>query len=84
VGWAERARRQGLSTPDVNPVPVIVEITLRLRADGRMEIGGPLDDPVAFLGLLELAKERYADIRRRPKPAVVGAAQMPTLPPSNA
>lgn len=49
--------------PHLDPVPVALEITIRVLADGRVTLHGPLQDPVAFLGGIEYGKEAYARVR---------------------
>lgn len=34
-------------------------ILIKISSNGEMETSGPFDDPILFLGMLELAKQRY-------------------------
>lgn len=71
-----------MDKPNLDPTPVALECQIILFKDGRITLHGPLEQPIAMLGLLELAKETYANIRRAAtEKRVVGAASLPTAEP---
>lgn len=55
------------------------ELIIRVLEDGRMELSGPIDQPIIAFGLLELAKHVISEQMRAKtqRVQVVGAAEVP-------
>jgi hypothetical protein len=83
MGRDARARKAGLKTLEaplnLDVTPIAMELHVVLYKDGRIEMNGPLQNPIQMLGLIELAKETYAKIRNQPRSPIVQAAALPNV-----
>lgn len=48
-------------------------MTIAIDSQGRLQVSGPIHEPVLCLGLLELAKDLVLKQANKPRPAIVPA-----------